>query len=149
MRTKQPAMKRTAEGTPLPLLREEAQRGQRFDIETTSGHEAITRLIIAQGEIQSRPINAVDLIPVIALAHENCLRADDHVALHVGWRSFKGGPVKEAAALEARAARSRLIVGRLFSFFFVVFVSLFILQLIGRRARHCPGSWRSRRLFFP
>src|SRR5687768_9889438 len=135
-------MERTAEGPSL-LLRQQSERGQRFDIESTGGHEAITRLVIAQSEIQSRPVNAVDLFPVIALAHENRLRTDNHVTLHLRRRSFKRRPIKNAASLEARAARLGLIIR---SVLFFVSFKLVLLQFIGRRAWHCAVVWRSRLL---
>src|SRR5688572_755299 len=137
-------MERTAE-RPSLLLRQQSERGQRFDIESARRHEAITRLVIAQGEIHSRTVSPVDLIPVIAPAHENCLGTDDHVALHLRWRSFKGGPIKNAASLKARVAWRGLKIGRLLSFF--IFFKLVVLQLLRRRAGRCPVAWGSRRLF--
>src|SRR5947209_14182367 len=91
-----------------PLFREKIEGSKSLDIEAASRLQAEARLEIAECEIQSRTIKAVNLVPIIALSHEADLRLHDNVLLDVGRGCFVRGCCKRSSAFESRRRCVRL-----------------------------------------
>ena len=103
----QPARRRAESG--LALTREQTKGGQRFHVEPAIRHETRAGLEPAHGQMRARPELAIDPAPIIAVAGQKRLCADDDVPLQIGRRNFVGSPRKHVTHSGPRLAGSRSI----------------------------------------
>jgi len=118
-----------------PLFRQEIERGERFHVETTARLEPKTRLVVSQGKIQRRTIEAVYFVAVISHAPQDQLRPAYDVLLQrqrsVFIRRFGEG----VRIFQLRGTR-RLRYVRVF---LVVVIQVFVIRLWIRLPRNRRG----------
>ena len=116
-----------------PLFRQEIKRRERFHVEAAAWLEPETGLVVSQGKVKGRAIEAVDFVTVISHASQDQLRPAYDVLLQRGRSVFIRSFGEGVRTFQLRGTR-RLRNVRVFL--------VVIIQVFGiRRWIWLPGNW--------